>query len=149
MGCNYSKKNQLSLMTKENTSFMTFKNREFDAKIVYVYDGDTIHVVFQVFGTYYRWNCRIMGVDTPELRTKNEKEKQKGYIVRDKVKENFLNKIVKIKCDEFDKYGRLLIDVYLPKDIQNKNNSTFLSEWLIANNYAYAYNGGTKITWDL
>ena len=149
MGCNYSKKNQLSLMTKENTRFMTFKNREFDAKIVYVYDGDTIHVVFQVFGTYYRWNCRIMGVDTPELRTKNEKEKEKGYFVRDKVKEYFLNKIVKIKCDEFDKYGRLLIDVYLPKDIQDKKNSTFLSEWLIANNYAYAYNGGTKITWDL
>ena len=83
------------------------------------------------------------------MRTKDEKEKQKGYLVRDKVKENFLEKIVKIKCYDFDKYGRLLIDVYLPKNIPDKKNKTLLSQWLIANDYAYAYEGGTKIKWDL
>jgi len=136
-------------MTKENTQLLSLNGQEFDAKVVYVYDGDTIHVVFRIFNKYYRWNCRILGVDTPELRTKDEKEKQKGYIVRDKVKENFLEKIVKIKCYDFDKYGRLLIDVYLPKNIPDKKNKTLLSEWLIANDYAYAYEGGTKIKWDL
>ena len=149
MGCNYSRNKQLMLKTKENTDLLSFENKEFEAKIVYVYDGDTIHVVFKVFNDYYRWNCRIMGVDTPELRTKNEKEKEKGYMVRDKVKENFLNKIVKIKCYNFDKYGRLLIDVYLPKNIPDKKNKTLLSEWLIANDYAYSYDGGTKSQWNL
>ena len=149
MGCNYSTNKQLMLKTKENTDLLSFENKEFEAKIVYVYDGDTIHVVFKVFNDYYRWNCRIMGVDTPELRTKNEKEKQKGYMVRDKVKENFLNKIVKIKCYNFDKYGRLLIDVYLPKNIPDKKNITLLSEWLITNDYAYSYDGGTKSQWNL
>lgn len=146
MGCSYSKKNNLITTTKENTKLLSFKDKEFEAKIVYVYDGDTIHVVFKVFNDYYRWNCRILGVDTPELRTKNTKEKEKGYLVRDKVREYFLDKIVKIKCNEFDKYGRLLIDVYLPENIPNKNNTTFLSEWLIANEYGYAYYGGTKKT---
>ena len=149
MGCNYSTNKQLMLKTKENTDLLSFENKEFEAKIVYVYNGDTIHVVFKVFNDYYRWNCRIMGVDTPELRTKNEKEKEKGYMVRDKVKENFLNKIVKIKCYNFDKYGRLLIDVYLPKNIPDKKNKTLLSEWLIANDYAYSYDGGTKSQWNL
>lgn len=149
MGCNYSRNKQLMLKTKENTDLLSFENKEFEAKIVYVYDGDTIHVVFKVFNDYYRWNCRIMGVDTPELRTKNEKEKEKGYMVRDKVKEHFLNKIVKIKCYNFDKYGRLLIDVYLPKNIPDKKNKTLLSEWLIANDYAYSYDGGTKSQWNL
>ena len=66
MGCNYSRNKQLMLKTKENTDLLSFENKEFEAKIVYVYDGDTIHVVFKVFNDYYRWNCRIMGVDTPE-----------------------------------------------------------------------------------
>ena len=149
MGCTYSHNNELMTMTKENTRLLSLNGQEFDAKVVYVYDGDTIHVVFRIFNKYYRWNCRILGVDTPELRTKDEKEKQKGYLVRDKVKENFFEKIVKIKCYDFDKYGRLLIDVYLPKNIPDKKNKTFLSEWLIANDYAYAYEGGTKIKWDL
>ena len=149
MSCNYSTNKQLMLKTKENTDLLSFENKEFEAKIVYVYDGDTIHVVFKVFNDYYRWNCRIIGVDTPELRTKNEKEKEKGYMVRDKVKKHFLNKIVKIKCNKFDKYGRLLIDVYLPKNIPDKKNTTLLSEWLIANDYAYSYDGGTKSQWNL
>lgn len=149
MGCTYSTNSELMTMTKENTQLLSLNGQEFDAKVVYVYDGDTIHVVFRIFNKYYRWNCRILGVDTPELRTKDEKEKQKGYLVRDKVKENFLEKIVKIKCYDFDKYGRLLIDVYLPKNIPDKKNKTLLSQWLIANDYAYAYEGGTKIKWDL
>ena len=108
-----------------------------------------MHCVFEAFGAYYRWNCRVMGVDTPELRTKNENEKEMGYKVRDILREHFQDKIVKIKCGEFDKYGRLLIDVYIPEYLPNTNGSTFLSEWLIVNKYAYAYGGGTKQSWDV
>lgn len=137
----------LESKTKENTDYLTLEGKEFDAKIVYIYDGDTMHCVFEAFGAYYRWNCRVMGVDTPELRTKNANEKELGYKVRDILRGHFQDKIVKIKCGEFDKYGRLLIDMYMPEYVPNTNGSTFLSEWLIANKYAYAYGGGTKQTW--
>ena len=90
-----------------------------------------------------------MGVDTPELRTKNLKEKEMGYKVRDILKTHFLNQIVTIKCYKFDKYGRLLIDVFLPQHVPNEKNSAMLSNWLIDNEYAYAYGGGTKKQWDL
>lgn len=159
MGCNLSiltsvKSNplhddELMTKTKDNTHYMTFKDQTFQAKIVYVYDGDTVHVVFKVFGTYYRWNCRIIGVDTPELHTKNEKEKAKGTMVRDEVKKYFLHKIVTIHCQQFDKYGRLLIDIDMPIDVPNKNKDKLYSNWLISNDYAYAYDGGTKKKWDL
>ena len=140
---------ELSNKTKENTEYMTLENNEYTAKIVYIYDGDTMHVVFKEFGQYFRWNCRISGVDTPELRTKNEKEKELGYKVRDVLREKFMDKIVKIKCGEFDKYGRLLIDVYVPDEIKNPEQETqMLSSWLIENKYAYAYDGGTKKSWD-
>ena len=135
--------------TKENTDYMTLENNEYTAKIVYIYDGDTMHVVFKEFGQYFRWNCRISGVDTPELRTKNENEKELGYKVRDVLREKLMNQIVKIRCGEFDKYGRLLIDVYMPNKYKNPEKETqMLSEWLIENKYAYAYDGGTKQSWD-
>jgi endonuclease YncB( thermonuclease family) len=119
----------------------TLNGQTFDAKVVKVYDGDTIHVVFKYFDRFYKWNCRIAHVDTPELRTKNEDEKKKGYEVRDKLRELILNKIVQIKCGEFDKYGRLLVDVFLAETNTNVN------EWLITNNYAKRYEGKTKEKW--
>ena len=137
---------ELENKTKENTEYMSLENNEYTAKIVYIYDGDTMHVVFKEFGKYFRWNCRISGIDTPELRTRNVKEKELGYKVRDVLRKNLMDKIVKIKCGEFDKYGRLLIDVYVPDDMQSKENQ-MLSEWLIENKYAYAYDGGTKKSW--
>ena len=139
---------ELNTKTKENTEYMTLENNEYMAKIVYIYDGDTMHVVFKEFGKYFRWNCRISGVDTPEVRTRNVKEKELGYKVRDVLRKNLMEKIVKIKCGEFDKYGRLLIDVYVPDDMQSKENQ-MLSEWLIENKYAYSYHGGTKKSWDI
>ncbi len=111
-----------------------------EGKVVKVYDGDTIHVVFPIFeDKYYNWNCRINRVDTPELRTKNELEKKKGYEVRDKLREKILNKIVVVKCGTFDKYGRLLAEI----EIDGIN----ISDWLISNNYAFEYDGGTKKSW--
>jgi endonuclease YncB( thermonuclease family) len=124
-----------------NTPEFTLNKYSTNAKVVKVYDGDTIHVVFEYFGKFYRWNCRIAHVDTPELRTKNTEEKKLGYLVKQKVEELLLNKIVRIQCFDFDKYGRLLIEVTLPETTEK------LHEWLIRNNYAKLYEGGTKEGW--
>ena len=140
---------ELSNFTKENTKLMSLEGKVYTAKIVYIYDGDTMHVVFKEFGEFYRWNCRISGVDTPELRTKNDAEKAMGYKVRDHLRKDLMDKVVKIKCGEFDKYGRLLIDVYMPEwTLDNPDEPKMLSEWLIEHKYAYAYGGGTKQSWD-
>lgn len=113
-----------------------------EAKVVSVYDGDSCRVVFPVLRKLYKFNCRIKGVDTPELRTKNKKEKAYGLLVRDKLKEKILNKVVWIECGDFDKYGRLLIDIKNPLLEGEK-----ISEWLINNKYAMKYSGGTKNDW--
>ena len=92
--------------------------------------------------TLYKWNCRIARVDTPELRTRNIKEKQFGYQVRDFLREMILDKIVKVRCLDFDKYGRLLIEI-----IGIEEQEINISDWLISNNYAFEYNGGKKKQW--
>jgi endonuclease YncB( thermonuclease family) len=122
--------------------FFSFNEKEFEAKVVDVYDGDTIKVVFPFKDTLYKWNCRLNGVDTPELRTKCKIEKEHGYKARDSLREKILNKIIKIRCGNFDKYGRLLIDIYCQGETESVNT------WLITNNFAFSYDGGTKKKWE-
>ena len=119
---------------------LTLENQSHIGKVVSVYDGDTIKVVFPFHETLYKWNCRLSRVDTPELRTKNELEKKFGYEVRDKLRKKILNKVINVKCGEFDKYGRLLTELY----IEDEN----INQWLIDNEYAFEYDGGTKKSWE-
>ena len=123
----------------DNVEMFSLNGQTHLAKVVSVYDGDTIKVVFPIFNKMYKWNCRVSGVDTPELRTRNEAEKKNGYYVRDRLRDKILNRMVTVHCGEFDKYGRLLVDIYF--DTLHVNN------WLIDKKYAFSYDGGTKQTW--
>ncbi len=123
----------------------SFEGQSKIAKVVSVYDGDTVKVVFPVLSKLFKFNCRISGVDTPEIRTRNKEEKKYGLLVRDKLREKILNKVVTIKCGDFDKYGRLLIDI---KERGALTEET-VSEWLVKNNYAFEYHGGTKQDWSV
>ena len=78
----------------------------------------------------------LNGIDCPELKTKNEIEKQCSQIAKQKVSELLMGKTVKFENVKMEKYGRLLADVYY------KNKS--VNEWLLANHLAIAYDGGTK-----
>jgi len=127
-----------------NVPLFSLNGKSFTAKIVDIYDGDTITVVFKVFGEYYKWNCRIKHVDTPEIKTKDKIEKERAIFVRDKLRELLLNTIVQITCsiDKKDKYGRLLIEFNIPK------SNTKIHEWILQNNYGRAYEGDTKNPWN-
>ena len=100
-----------------NVKQLTLENEEKIGKVVSVYDGDTIKIVFPLNDKLYKWNCRLGRIYTPELRTKNLIEKKYGYLVRDKLREKILNKVVKIKCGDFDKYGRLLGELFIKKKV--------------------------------
>tara|TARA_B100001059_G_scaffold43291_1_gene35252 strand:- start:39 stop:554 length:516 start_codon:yes stop_codon:yes gene_type:complete len=142
----------------------TFEDEVKLAKCVHVYDGDTVHLVFPVQGILYRWSCRLSGVDTPELRTRNKQEKVYGYQVRDALREKLANKMVMVHCGEFDKYGRLLGQIYLKDDYEEQKGGNkdeqgvqgdsddlqknSINQWLIDNNYAFPYDGGSKKDWD-
>lgn len=125
----------------DNVKLFGFEGKVKEAKVVNVYDGDTCKVVFPVSKKLHKFNCRINGVDTPEIRTRNKKEKEYGLKVRDELRKKILNKVVLIECGDFDKYGRLLID------IKESSESEKISEWLINNKYAFKYDGGTKKDW--
>lgn len=114
-------------------------NQYVEAKIVSIYDGDSVKAIFQFNNSMYKWNCRLTGIDTPEIRTSDQNEKKYGYFVRNKLRNKILNKVVKMKCGSFDKYGRLLVEIIYDEDNINK--------WLIENSYAFPYYGGKKQSW--
>mgnify|MGYP003682290127 FL=1 len=49
------------------------------------------------------------------------------------------NQLVYLKCSKFDKYGRVLGDIFI-----NKYDTKSVNEIMIDNDYAYEYHGGTK-----
>ena len=117
------------------------KGKSVEAKIVSVYDGDTVKAIFPLNGVLYKWNCRLTGVDTPELRTRHALEKKHGYMVRDELRKKILNKVVILECDDLDKYGRLLVKIVC------EDGKCNVDEWLIDSGYAFYYDGGTKTSW--
>ena len=106
------------------------------AKVCKVYDGDTITLIFEYRGEMLKYSARIYGIDTPEIRTRDKEEKKLGYAARDFLSSYILNQIVFVEFLKFDKYGRLLVNVFI--------NDVNISNLMIQNKYAKPYFGGTK-----
>jgi micrococcal nuclease len=113
-------------------------------KVVKVVDGDTIDVEIDLgFNISYAQRVRLAGIDTPESRTKDAKEKALGLEVKDKLKKAIdaaKDVVVKTELpDSSEKYGRILGWVYLDGDTRS------LNEQLIDEGYAWGYMGETKV----
>lgn len=103
-----------------------------------IIDGDTIDSEIDLgFNTLVRRRLRVTGIDTPESRTKDLKEKELGLKAKKLVSELIKNsESVIIKSYGEDKYGRVLVDLFC--DNQN------VAEKLISEGLAWRYDGGTK-----
>tara|TARA_B110000444_G_scaffold256439_2_gene292794 strand:+ start:172 stop:645 length:474 start_codon:yes stop_codon:yes gene_type:complete len=110
-------------------------------KVIKVYDGDTITIASKVPGLYnspiYKFSVRLNGIDTPEMRTKDEDEKEIATLARDALSEKIMGKEIRLENIKTEKYGRVLCDIYLGK--------SHLNQWLIDEKYALPYDGGTKV----
>ncbi len=128
----------LDSCTTENTPEFTFKNQIFEAKVLDVYDGDTITVALKIGSTYYKHKVRLYGLDTAEIKTRNQEEKKVGLEAKEFLSNMVLNKLIEIRTPEReeDKYGRILGSVYYT----GKN----VSDIMIENGYGYFYDGKKK-----
>lgn len=101
---------------------------EYRAKIIRVYDGDTVTAVLDLgFNVSITENVRLSGLDAPEVRGD---ERPDGLISRDRLREKVLDKNVIIKTfkDRTGKYGRYIGELYLEEENIN--------EWLISEGLA-------------
>jgi endonuclease YncB( thermonuclease family) len=115
--------------------------RDADVTVNKVYDGDSITLILPFAGKMYKWRCRLLGIDTPEIRGGTTATKEKGYAARDVLRDilmdtDNLTSIV-VSCHEFDKYGRVLIRL----SVNHKKYGAIgdVSTWLVENGYGEAY----------
>lgn len=113
-------------------------------KVESVVDGDTIDVLIDLgFDILFASRVRLAGIDTPESRTKDLKEKTLGLESKEYLKK-FLKdaKSVVIKTEKMDsseKYGRILGWLYVDEDTVSVNDH------MINDGYAWGYLGDTKV----
>jgi len=142
-----SRKKALTKIDDNNdVPFFSYKGEIDICKVSKVYDGDTIHIVRIIKKKPYRFKCRLLGIDTAELRSSNEKEKEFAIKTRDFLANLIYNEYVFVEFDDFDKYGRLLCNVYI--DHKHLRNKLSINQMLINEGYAKAYDGGTKIDFE-
>jgi endonuclease YncB( thermonuclease family) len=134
------------------------------ARVLDIYDGDTIQVALNVGGRCNRYNVRMQGIDTCEMKSKNDMIKKrsikarntllslitgddtidlyenfKRQSIRDRLKKDVY--LVYLECGQFEKYGRLLAHISLTED-----STMTLANILIERKLGYRYYGGAKLS---
>ena len=157
-----------------HTPLFDLSGRETWARLVHVHDGDTVSVCVDLGhvggdGPYdvKRLILRMTGIDAPEIRTHDADEKRLAIRSRahllnrlaphlfdvekdwscekditDLLRDNLV--LVYVKMSKFDKFSRVLTDIF-----EQPDDRLSLNQWMLDNKLADAYDGGHKErTWD-
>lgn len=136
--------------TYENTPEFTLEKMKAVVKIIRILDGDTVDIALLHPDSQhiYRHRVRLYGIDTPEKRPSKDNPHREAEIaaskratdaLRQRLLEN--DNHVLALFHKKDKYGRDLATFY------HKDGSV-INDWMIREGYAYAYDGGKKITFE-
>lgn len=116
------------------------------ALVIDVYDGDTITVVFKHFDSINWWKVRLLDINSPELRPSRSLSNRDEIISAAKASRDYLarlimNKIIYIKCEEFDSFGRILAYIYLSKEelLNSISGSNSINRLMLNGGYAVEY----------
>jgi micrococcal nuclease len=119
---------------------------EYKCKVLRIVDGDTVDIDIDLgFGIWmHRERVRIMGIDTPESRTRDKVEKTFGLASKARLKDMLpigSTQILKTEIDRSGedkkgKFGRILGDFLI--------DGRRVTEILVEEGHAVAYFGGSK-----
>jgi len=120
-------------------------------QVIKVVDGDTIDVAIDLgFDISLTKRVRLSGVDTPESRTTDLKEKSLGLEVKEWLKKKLQDQtdiIIKTELpDSTEKYGRILGQLFVgDKEVMSVNKKKSVNQQMIDEGYAWPYKGDTKV----
>ena len=118
---------------------------EYRVKITRVVDGDTVDAELDLgFNIKYKERIRLLGIDTPESRTRNKVEKKLGLKSKARLKELISehkgNIILTTAKEGKGKFGRILGSLVISDNGVEAN----LNDIMIAEGHAREYFGGKK-----
>lgn len=163
--CSYKSADEIDQCDFEKTPAFTLENNVYSAKVIDIYDGDSVTCAIYIFGKYYKFSVRLAGIDTCELKSKNREQGLRARMrlfelvtkrdsvgidihiarknLRQKMKESKCH--VTLRCGSFDKYGRLLGWLYNSEDIEMQKS---FNDILVNEKLAYVYFGEKKLSDD-
>ncbi len=112
----------------------------YKVNVVKVVDGDTVDVDIDLgFGmSYKKQRVRMVGIDTPESRTRDLVEKKFGKASKAHLKSILEAGDIELVSHDKGKFGRILGDLFI-------GSSTFsVNQQMINDHHAVAYTGGNK-----
>ena len=116
---------------------------EYNVTIVKVVDGDTVDVDIDLgFGmTYKKQRVRMMGIDTPESRTRDLVEKKFGKASK-KHLQNLLSEAERLTLMSHDKgkFGRILGEIF----DHHEEEEFSINQRMIDDHHAVPYSGQSK-----
>ena len=154
---------KLSKCNMEDVAEFSLNGIKTLGKVVDIYDGESCKIILLNGNVLMRFNCRLKFIDTPEMKPSKNKPNREIEIknaikCRNKLLQlttscninlddnlnksqitklmKLNNKVIKVQCHEFDKYGRLLVELIV--------NDKTANDILVEEGFAKSYNGGTK-----
>lgn len=118
---------------------------EYRTKVSRVVDGDTVDVDIDLgFGVWLRKErVRLLGIDTPESRTRDKEEKKYGLAAKEFLKKALgTSPILKTTKDGKGKFGRILGEFI----VEVEDNKININQLLVDNYHAVQYQGQSKET---
>ena len=123
----------------------------YGATVVDVIDGDTIDLMIDLgFNIHHKIRVRLYGVNTPESRTKDLKEKEMGLKAKSFTKDWLTNNkwvFVNTIPDKNDKYGRILARIYSSDQVEDPKTAC-LNVDIVQAGFAREYFGIGDKTWE-
>ena len=112
----------------------------YKVSVVKVVDGDTIDVDIDLgFGmTYKKQRVRMLGIDTPESRTRDLVEKKFGKASKAHLKSILESGGIQLVSHDKGKFGRILGELFIG------DSSYSINQQMIDEHHAVAYTGGNK-----
>ena len=106
-----------------------------------VVDGDTIDISIDLgFDLTKKERVRLAGIDTPEKRTKDQKEKEMGYQATEFLEMHLMEATkLTVRTEKDGKFGRMLGWLY-----KTDEDTMSINQIMIDKGYAWSYDGGTK-----
>lgn len=118
----------------------------YSAKVLDVIDGDTLDLLVDLgFNVHHQIRVRLNGINTPESRTSDTREKELGLKAKDFTKDWVTrHPIVHVSTskDKKEKFGRILAVVYC-----DETKHCCLNDALIDSGNARAYHGEARGGW--
>lgn len=147
--------NDLRSKKFDEIEYFSFNGHECLVKIVDIYDGDTISIIFQFNQQYYKYRCRLCRINCEELHSSTSQKTEMANQSRIELARKILGEQVDLECKrnhlrellnnhtglnyckfyEFDKYGRLLIELYESENTDSPNLNDFLITQGLASPY--------------